>query len=260
MAFQKQKHLMQNKTKSDLQGKRILVTGASSGIGEATVRLLSGAGAIVGIHYHQRLKEAQVIKEEIQSSGGVAEIFQADLSNIQERGMLIPAFVERFGGLDGFVNNAGAPQGKNAFPNIIKNEWDETFSLNVESPFFLTQQAFTVMRSQGGGKIVNISSIGVKFGGSAKTIHYAMAKSALETLTIGMAKMGAEFNILVNTVRAGMTDTPFWQDKTREEIEARKKLIPLKRMGTPEEVAEMICFLFSHAYITGQTIAVSGGE
>lgn len=252
--------MQNNKTKFDLQGKRILVTGASSGIGEATVRLLSEAGASVGIHYHQRVQEAQTIKEEIQSSGGVAEVFQANLSNAQERDALIPAFIKKFGGLDGFVNNAGAPQGKHAFPNILKNEWDETFALNIEAPFFLSQQVFTVMQSQGGGKIVNVSSIGVKYGGSAKTIHYAMAKSALETLTVGMAKIGAEFNILVNTVRAGMTDTAFWQDKTKEEIEARKNLIPLKRIGKPQEVAEMICFLLSHAYITGQTIAVSGGE
>ncbi|MBX3036823.1 MAG: SDR family oxidoreductase [Anaerolineales bacterium] len=251
---------MQNNIKYDLQGKRILVTGASSGIGEATVRLLSEAGAIIGIHYHQRLKEAQTIKEEIQSSGGVAEVFQANLSNAQERDALIPAFIKKFGGLDGLVNNAGAPQGKNAFPNILKTELDETFALNIEAPFFLSQQAFTVMQSQGGGKIVNVSSIGVKYGGSAKTIHYAMAKSALETLTVGMAKMGAEFNILVNTVRAGMTDTAFWQDKTKEEIETRKKLIPLKRSATPEEVAATICFLLSHTYMTGQTIAVSGGE
>ncbi|MBL8097811.1 MAG: SDR family oxidoreductase [Anaerolineales bacterium] len=252
--------MQNNKTKFDLQGKRILVTGASSGIGEATVRLLGEAGAVVGIHYHQRLKEAQTIKEEILSSGGVAEVFQANLSNAQERDTIIPAFIEKFGGLDGLVNNAGAPQGKHAFPNILKNEWDETFALNIEAPFFLSQQAFTVMQSQAGGKIVNVSSIGVKYGGSAKTIHYAMAKSALETLTVGMAKMGAEFNILVNIVRAGMTDTAFWQDKTKEEIEAREKLIPLKRIGKPQEVAETICFLLSHTYITGQTIAVSGGE
>lgn len=253
---------MQNKTQYDFQGKRILVTGSSSGIGQATIRLLSEAGASVGIHYHQRMQEAQAIKDEITSSGGIAEIFQANLTNSNERDKLIPAMIDKLGGLDGFVNNAGAPQGKNAFPNIMKDGWDGTFALNVEAPFFLAQQAFAYMQAHGGGRIVNISSIGVKYGGSAKTIHYAMAKSALETLTMGMAKMGAEFNILVNTVRAGMTDTPFWQDKTNEEIETRKKMIPLKRIGKSEEVAEMICFLLSDSasYISGQTIAVSGGE
>jgi 3-oxoacyl-[acyl-carrier protein] reductase len=89
-----------------------------------------------------------------------------------------------------------------------------------------------------------------------------MAKSGLETLTLGMAKMGASYNILVNTVRAGMTDTPFWQDKSTEEREVRVGLIPLGRIGKPEEVAEMVCFLLSPlaSYISGQTIAVSGGE
>lgn len=251
---------MQNKTKFDLHGKRILVTGASSGIGEATVRLLAEAGAFVGIHYHQRSKDAQTIKQEIQSSGGTAEIFQANLSNAQEREKLMPAFVEIFGGLDGLVNNAGAPQGKNKFPEINEEEWASTFALNVEAPFFLSQQAFAYMQKNGGGRIVNISSIGVKYGGSAKTIHYAMAKSALETLTVGMAKLGASHNILVNTVRAGMTDTDFWQDKTQEEKDSRMQLIPLKRMGRAEEVAQMVCFLLSHTYITGQKIAISGGE
>lgn len=251
---------MQNKTKFDLQGKRILVTGASSGIGEATARLLGEAGAFVGIHYHQRLKEVQTIKEEIQSSGGTAETFQANLSNIKERDNLIPAFVERFGGIDGLVNNAGAPQGKNTFPEINADEWQKNLALNIEAPFFLSQQAFTYMQKNGGGKIVNVSSIGVKYGGSAKTIHYAMAKSALETMTVSMAKMGAEFNILVNTVRAGMIDTAFWQDKSEKEKDTRVQLIPLKRMGKPEEVAQMVCFLLLHTYITGQTIAVSGGE
>jgi 3-oxoacyl-[acyl-carrier protein] reductase len=166
------------------------------------------------------------------------------------------------GALDGLVNNAGAPQGKNPFPEIAQDDWNQTLALNVEAPFFLSQEAYAFMESHGGGRIVNISSIGVKYGGSAGTIHYSMAKSALETLTVGMAKMGAAHNILVNTVRAGMTDTPFWQDKSPEEQDARMKLIPLGRIGKPEEIAEMVCFLLSSqaSFISGQTIAVSGGE
>jgi len=253
---------MENKTKFDLRGKRFLVTGASSGIGAAIAHLLGESNAHVGVHYHQRVKEAQVIADEIKSSGGVAEIFQADLTISKERDLLIPAMLEKFGGLDGFVNNAGAPQGKNSFPEMTQDEWDQTFALNVESPFFLSQQAFSYMQKNSGGRIINISSIGVKYGGSAKTLHYSMAKSALETLTIGMAKMGASHNILVNTVRSGMTDTAFWEDKSKAEREARIKLIPLGRIGKPEEVAELVCFLLSPSasYISGQTIAVSGGE
>jgi 3-oxoacyl-[acyl-carrier protein] reductase len=253
---------MENKPGFDLRGKGILVTGASSGIGAAIARLLGKSGGSVGVQYHRRLKEAQSIVDEIKSSGGNAEKFQANLIEPSERDALISTMLDRFGALDGLVNNAGAPHGKNPFPEIAQDDWDQTLALNVEAPFFMAQQAFAYMKSHGGGRIVNISSIGVKYGGSARTIHYSMAKSALETLTVGMAKMGAVHNILVNTVRAGMTDTPFWQDKSKEERDARMKLIPLERIGRPEEVAEMVCFLLSPraSYISGQTIAVSGGE
>lgn len=253
---------MEINTSFDLQGKRIVVTGASSGIGAAIVRLLADSGAHVGIHYHQHTVQALALVDQINSAGGVAESFQADLTNVLQRDRLLPAMIDKLGGLDGFVNNAGAPRGQNPFPKIVQDDWDQTFALNVESPFFLSQQAFLYMQTHGGGRIVNISSIGVKYGGSAQTIHYAMAKSALETLTVGMAKMGASQNILVNTVRAGMTDTPFWSNKSKEEIDARTRLIPMRRIGRPHEVAEMVCFLLSPSasYISGQTIAVSGGE
>ena len=253
---------MKSKMGFDLRGKRIVVTGASSGIGAAIARLAADCGAIVGIHFHQRIKEAQEIVDQIRAAGGVAESVQANLTDANERDKLLPAMIDQLGGMDGFVNNAGAPQGRDPFPEILQEDWDQTFALNVEAPFFLTQQVFSYMRSHGGGHIVNISSIGVKYGGSARTIHYAMAKSALETLTIGLAKLGAGENILVNTVRAGMTDTPFWNDRSNEELEARIWLIPMGRIGKPQEVAEMVCFLLSPlaSYISGQTIAVSGGE
>jgi 3-oxoacyl-[acyl-carrier protein] reductase len=253
---------MESKPGFDLHGKRIAVTGASSGIGAAIARLLADSGAIVVIHYHQRTKEAREIVDQIRASGGIAELVKANLMDSTERDTLIPAMIDQLGGLDGFVNNAGGPQGRNPFPEIMQEDWDQTFALNVEAPFFLTQRAFSHMRSHGGGRIVNISSIGVKYGGSPRTIHYAMAKSALETLTAGLAKLGAAHNILVNTVRAGMIDTPFWDDKPNEEIEARIRLIPLGRIGRSQEVAAMVCFLLSPSasYISGQTIAVSGGE
>jgi 3-oxoacyl-[acyl-carrier protein] reductase len=253
---------MENNPGFDLHGKSILVTGASSGIGAAIARLLGNSGASVGIQYHRRTNEAQALVDDIVSSSGIAEKFQVNLMEAPERDRLISNMVDRFGALDGLVNNAGGPQGINPFPEIAQDDWDRTFALNIEAPFFLAQEAFAFMKEHGGGRIVNISSIGVKYGGSARTIHYSMAKSALETLTIGMAKIGAGHNILVNTVRAGMTDTPFWQDKSKEERDARMKMIPLGRIGKPEEVAEMVCFLLSPlaSYISGQTIAVSGGE
>ncbi len=251
-----------NSARLDLHGMRVVVTGSSSGIGAAIAMRLAELGARVGIHYHRHAIEAEAMIEEIRSNGGTAEGFQADLTDTGAREELIPTMIAKLGGLDALVNNAGAPQGESSFPGIKNVDWDQTLALNTEAPFFLAQQAFSYMQAHGGGRIVNISSIGVKYGGSARTLHYAMAKSALETLTVGMSKLGAKHNILVNTVRAGMTDTPFWNDKSSEEIDARTRLIPMGRIGKPHEVAEMVCFLLSPSasYISGQTVAVSGGE
>jgi 3-oxoacyl-[acyl-carrier protein] reductase len=118
------------------------------------------------------------------------------------------------------------------------------------------------MRDHRGGKIINISSISVKYGGSAQTLHYGAAKSALETVTLGLSKAGAKHNILVNTVRGGFIDTPMHQKLGRTNIEKRIEMIPLKKAGKPRDVAGMVLFLASEAgdFITGETFTVAGGD
>ena len=245
-----------------LTGKRILVTGASSGIGVATAELLAAEGAMVGVHYHRKKAEAQKLIEKIRAGGGQAEEFEADLLNREARARLVPETIERLGGLNALVNNAGAVFGTVPFTELDESAWNQTFLLNVESPFFLSQAAFRHMRTAGGGKIVNLSSIGVKFGGSARTLHYSAAKAALETVTLGLAKAGAADRVLVNAIRPGVIATSFHSAKSTREWEARVQMIPLKRPGTPFDIARMILFLLSSAgdFITGQVFAVSGGE
>jgi 3-oxoacyl-[acyl-carrier protein] reductase len=245
-----------------LRGKRILVTGASSGIGAAIAELLAAEGAEVGIHYHRNKAAAQKLIENIRAVGGRAEGFEADLLSADARSRLVPETIERLGGLDGLVNNAGAVIGPAPFLELDDTAWRQTFVLNVESPFFLSQAAFRHMQQAGGGRIVNISSVGVKFGGSPRTLHYSAAKSALETVTLGLAKAGAAHGVLVNAIRPGVIETPFHGIKSRQEWEARVAQIPLKRPGTPLDVARMALFLLSASgdFITGQIIAVSGGE
>jgi 3-oxoacyl-[acyl-carrier protein] reductase len=118
------------------------------------------------------------------------------------------------------------------------------------------------MKSHGGGKIINISSISAKYGGSSKTLHYGAAKAALETLTVGLARAGAPYNILVNTIRGGFIETPMHQKLGRENLEKRIAMIPLKRAGKAEDVARMVLFLASKGgdFITGETLAVTGGD
>ena len=143
-----------------------------------------------------------------------------------------------------------------------EESWDKTFQLNTRTPFFLAQNAFKHMKENGGGKIINISSISVKYGGSSQTLHYGAAKSALETITLGLSKAGAKHNILVNTVRGGYIDTPMHQKMGRKNSKERIEMIPLKRAGKPEDIARIVLFLASEAgdFITGETFTVAGGD
>ncbi len=243
-------------------GKRILITGASSGIGAATAELLAAEGAFVGVHYHRKKADAHKLIEKIRAAGGQAEGFEADLLSREGRARLVPEAIERLGSMDGLVNNAGAVIGAAPFLELDEPAWNQTFLLNLESPFFLTQAAFKHMQKAGGGKIVNISSIGVKFGGSPRTLHYSAAKAALETVTLGLAKAGAAHRILVNAIRTGVIATSFHTVKSKQEWDTRIQMIPLKRPGSPLDVARMVLFLLSSAgdFITGQIFAVSGGE
>ena len=240
----------------------LLITGASSGIGAATAELLAAEGAVVGVHYHRRKSDAQKLIEKIRLTGGRAEGFEADLLSRKDRARVVPEAVERFGGLDGLVNNAGAVIGAVPFLELDEEAWSKTFVLNAESPFFLAQAAFRHMQKSGGGKIINISSVGVKFGGSPRTLHYSAAKMALEGISAGLAKAGAPNQILVNAIRPGVIDTPFHARKSELEWDARVRLVPLKRPGLPLDIARMVLFLLSPAgdFITGQVFSVSGGE
>lgn len=245
-----------------LKNKKVLITGASGGIGAGIARLFASYGAIIGIHYNQNGKEAELLRQEIVARGGEAECFQADLLEHSFSLGLVGAFLARFHGVDVLVNNAGAVIGPTHFSELEGHSWDHTFTLNAKAPFFLAREAFAYMKDDGGGKIINISSVAAKYGGSPTSLHYGAAKAALEALTVGLARAGAPYNILVNAIRAGFIDTPFHRQRQRREIQERINLIPLKRAGQPIDVARAALFLASEAgdYITGEILTVSGGD
>ena len=247
---------------ADLKGRRVLVTGASGGIGSAIARLFAEYGATLGLHYRSQQLHVQALRDEMRAGGVDAECFAADLVEPEACRCLVRLFIARFGGLDVLVNNAGAVIGADHFSALDQNSWDQTFALNVRAPFFLARQTMAAMTVGGGGKIINISSVAAKYGGSAHTIHYGAAKAALEAITVGLSRFGAPYQILVNTVRVGFIDTPFYGGLGRENLEERINLIPLKRAGRPADVARITAFLASEAgdFITGQTISVSGGD
>lgn len=245
----------------DLAGRRILVTGGSSGIGASTAQLLAGHGAIVGIHYNTGKDRAERLAASIRAQGGTAHCLEADLLKSRDRDALIPAFAEVAGGIDGLINSAGAVIGDGHFLDLETEPWRQTFSLNAEAPFFLAISAFRLMADRG-GRIVNVSSVAAKYGGSDRSIHYGAAKAALENLTVALAKRGATLGILVNCIRAGVIDTPFHEKFHKPDFEERLRLIPVGRAGRPDDVAGAALFLCSEAgsYITGQIISVTGGE
>lgn len=243
-----------------MKGKRVLVTGASSGIGFEVAKGFLEMGAIVGAHYRNN----QTMANELLQYGreGQCKTFQADFSNARQVMRLWSDFVKWSGGIDVLVNNAGEAVMPVSGKELSESEWDKTFSVNVKAPWLLSRAALLIMSEQNYGRIINMSSVGVKFGGGTDTIHYSASKSALEALTKSFSKSGAPHNVLVNTVRAGVTDTPLHQKIGRNDLSKRIELIPMNRMASSSEISQVVLFLASDksSYITGTILTAAGGE
>lgn len=243
-----------------MKGKRVLITGASSGIGFQVATDFLKKGASVGAHYRSNQEGAAALLNI--GDGDQCRLFQADFSRSEQVLRLWDEYLAWSGGIDVLINNAGDPAVAMPLAALTEDSWDTTFQVNVKAPFLLSREALGIMSQQGSGKIVNVSSIGVKFGGGVNTVHYSASKAALEALTMSFAKAGAPYNVLVNAVRAGVTDTPLHQKIGRDDMSGRASMIPLGRLAQPKEISEAILFLASNesSFITGTTLTVAGGE
>ena len=186
------------------------------------------------------------------------------LSNLSSL-LLVNNFVKVFGGIDVLINNAGAVYEYKHFSELSEKSWDATFALNVKAPFYLMASVFERMKKQGGGRIINVSSVNVKYGGSGKSLHYNASKAALESLQRGFAREGAKHNILVNSIRCGLIEKPMRtkiDGYSEENFRKRVDLIPLKRAGRPMDIARMALFLAAESgnFITGEIFTVAGGD
>jgi 3-oxoacyl-[acyl-carrier protein] reductase len=240
-------------------GRSALITGASSGIGAATAVLFAELGASVVVGYHKNEAGAAAVVEQIRQSGGQARAIRADVRQAGE----ITRLVAEAGAVDILVNNAGWLVERKSLAQVTEERWDEIMDLNLKSALLCSQAVVPGMIQRGRGSIVNIVSIAGRNGGGPGAGAYATAKGGLIALTKAMAKELAPQAVRVNAVSPGVIDTPFHEIFSTPEMMANfVKTIPLGRVGTSQEVANVIAFVASDAasYLTGETIEVNGGQ
>jgi len=237
-----------------LSGKVAIVTGASSGIGQAIAERFAEDGAIVVVNYSKSADKAQQVVAGIKGKGGKAVAIQADMGLAAEARRLVNETVNRFGRLDILINNAGKFLPK-LFANTTEAEFDLVMALHAKGPYFAMQEAAKAMHE--GGRIVNVSTEGTKMNFFGATAHLA-SKAALEQATKGVALELAPRGITVNVVSPGITDTGVLSEPYKE-LGLRGS--PFKRLGTAKDVADVVAFLVSEEarWITGQNIHAGGG-
>jgi 3-oxoacyl-[acyl-carrier protein] reductase len=239
------------------------VTGSSTGIGAASAVALAHQGCRVAVHYNRSEDEAQEVMEKITASGGDAMLVGGDVSDAGEVERMAREVEDRYGRLDVLVNNAGSLIERRSFSEMTEDLWDRVISVNLKSVFLCSKAVLPMMKRQGSGRIINMTSVAARTGGGPGSAAYASAKGGVSTLTRAMAKDLVSENILVNGVAPGVITTPFHDRFTPPDVrENMAAAIPMGREGTPEEVAGAVLFLASPwaDYLVGESIEVNGGQ
>ncbi len=241
-----------------LEGKIIVVTGGSRGIGAAVVRRAAELGAKVYINFRKSEERAIRVRDEIISKGGAAEVVQFDVADEMEVAANLKEIIKKEGRVDGLVNNAGITL-NSLLPVTSGEKIEELLRINLMGTIFCTKYAVRGMMKEG-GSIVNITSVVGEMGNPGQSV-YAASKGGIIGFTKAMARELAPRNIRVNAVSPGYITTEM-TDALPEELKSEiLKLIPMGRFGTPEEVADLVVFLLSDMsrYITGEVIRINGG-
>jgi 3-oxoacyl-[acyl-carrier protein] reductase len=241
----------------DLSGKIAIVTGASRGIGRGVAEVLAARGAHVSAG--ARGTHAGGTVDAIHQAGGKAEAATIDVTDAASIEAMVEGVLTRHGRVDVLVNNAGITRDQ-LMLRMKREEWDEVIATNLTAAYTCVQAVLRPMIKQRAGRIVSISSV-VGQMGNAGQVNYAASKAGLIGFSMALAREVASRNITVNVVAPGMIDTDMTKAVAEKAQGEWESLIPLKRLGTPKDVAAAVCFLASDeaAYITGQVLAVNGG-
>ena len=241
-----------------LSGRVAMVTGASQGIGRACALKLAGSGASVALAARNQ-EELQKIATRITEAGGHAEVFPLDVSDEEQIKATVKAAVAKLGKIDILVNNAGITRDQLVM-RMKRSDWDAVLNTNLTSAYLCIQQVMGSMLRQRWGRILNITSI---FGqtGQAGQANYAASKAGLIGLTMAIAREVASRNITCNAVSPGFIETSMTAGLSDDIKQSALQMIPLGRVGAPEDVANAVCFLASDeaSYITGHVLNVNGG-
>jgi 3-oxoacyl-[acyl-carrier protein] reductase len=241
-----------------LTGKVALVTGAAQGIGKAVAMLLARNGANMVVS-DINLEKVEETAKEIELIGPKTIAIKVDVSNLKEVEQMVETILEKFGKIDILVNNAGITRDK-LILRMTEEDWDAVLNVNLKGTFHCTKAVVRHMAKQRSGKIVNIASV-VGEMGNASQANYSASKAGVIGLTKTIAREFAQRGINVNAIAPGYIETPMTEvlpEKVKEEL---KRLIPMERLGKPEDVAEAVLFLVSEEsnYVTGQVLNVNGG-
>ena len=254
---------MTHLTLPELNGKAVLITGASTGIGAALAKAFGVQGAMVGVHYNSSEGAARSVAQAVEAAGGKAHLVKADASQSSEVARAVEETAAAFGRLDGLINNAGGMVKRVNYEDATDADYDAIMDLNARSVVAATRAAIPYMKEKG-GFIVNTSSIAGRNGASGGAGLYGSSKAFVSNVTRGMAKELIAYNIRVNAVAPGVILTPFQERYTKpEQLDAMLATIPQGRHGVAEDCVGAYLFLASgmlSGYMIGQVLEVNGGQ
>jgi 3-oxoacyl-[acyl-carrier protein] reductase len=242
----------------DLNDKVALITGGSRGIGEAISLELSKKGTAIAVNYATKTDSADLVVNEILKNKGKAIKIKADVSKSKEVEEMFRAVLDHFGSVDILVNNAGTA-GQAHLLEISESEWDRVLDVNLKGIFNCCQKAIPLFLEQGGGKIVNLSSVAGKMGG-VSGVHYAASKAGVIGLTMALSTEFANKNIYVNAIAPGPIRTEMFESLPPATQKRLADLTHVGRVGEPREIAQAVVFLLENDFITGETINMSAGR